>query len=288
MIAHADDAGMLRRCVQHHLRIGVENVFVSLNLDDEPSRRVAEELASQNVRFARVQDFAHDALDYFTAAKELVTGWTDPEWLIFLDSDEFWIPKHGDIHDTAMLSETDAFSVRRFNAPPLRGADGKIGEIRAADPSVLVVGARQDMDAAFLAAHPDAPWINARIAPKLCARANVVATVGLGAHDFEPRLPDYRRAIPDDLLIVHVPFTTEERFRRKVRSIRAMLATHGHRFQAGQGWHWRRWLTIEDAGTLSDEFEAQVLDERAVAELVSSGVLVTPSELFENHHLSRE
>src|ERR1700730_17946878 len=33
VIAHADDANLLRRCIAHHLAIGVDNVFVSLNLD---------------------------------------------------------------------------------------------------------------------------------------------------------------------------------------------------------------------------------------------------------------
>lgn len=288
VIAHADDAEMLRRCVEHHLGIGVDYVFVSLNLDDEPSARTASELASDNVRIARVTEYSADALDYFTAANEVVLEWRDPDWVLFVDSDEFWIPKRGRIHATAALAATDAFSVRRFNVPPIRSRDGRILDICVADPGLLVIGARQQMDAEFLAAHPEAPWINAKIGPKLLVRPRSVATVGLGAHEFAPRVPRPRMSIPNDLLIAHAPFTTEERFRRKMRAVRAMLSAHGHRFQGAQGWQWRRWLAIEDAGNLAAEFATQLVDEDELAGLISRGVLATPSDLFADDRLARE
>jgi hypothetical protein len=287
VIAHADDAEMLQRCVVHHLSIGVDYVFISLNVDDEPSARIAAVLASDNVRVARLDDYSADPLDYFTAAKEVVEGWKNPDWIVFVDSDEFWIPACGHIAGTSGLAANDAFSVPRFNAPPILTRAGTIRDIRVDDPGLVVVGTRQQIDAQFMAKHPDTPWINAAIGPKLLVRPGSVAVVALGAHEFVPRGPQPRTTVPPDLLIVHLPFTTSERFYRKVRAVRAMLAAHGHRFQGQQGWHWRRWLAVEDAGELGAEFAGQVIEEDDLDELTARGVLTTPAGLFANARAAR-
>ncbi len=281
VIVHADDAGLLRRCIAHHLEIGVDHIFVSLNLDDAESDEVVAEFAPRGVRAERVAAFAPDPFDYFTAAMKLVVEWVTPDWILFVDSDEFWLPASGQLRHTANMDSADVYSVRRFNVPPIRGSDGAIREFAISDPErTLLIAARQVMDADFLTQHPEMIWINARIGPKLMVRPQFVEAIGVGAHDFAPRVSGARKVVPHDLMIVHVPFTTEARFRRKVASIRARMETYGHRYRPGEGWHWRRWLAVDDAGGTADEFGAQFLDEAATPELLARGTLTTPARLF--------
>jgi hypothetical protein len=286
VIAHADEPEMLERCIVHHLAIGVDAVFVSLNLDDEPSARVAARFAGERVRFERVGGEGLDPFGYFTAAQTAVTAWRNPDWVLFVDSDEFWIPACGGIAGIGELDLSDAFSVQRFNAPPVRSPDGVVRVPDVADPNLPVVGTRHPMDAAFLADHPETSWISAAIVPKLMVRPRVAETIKIGAHEFVSRIENPRITAPRDLLIVHLPFTTEARFRRKVAAIRAMLTAHGARLRGGEGWHWRRWLAIDDDGLLGAEFDAQVVAEENVAALIAAGMLTTPAGIFADGRLA--
>ena len=116
-------------------------------------------------------------------------------------------------------------------------------------------------------------------------RPSVVARMAFGAHQFEPGDGTPRTVVPDDVLIVHLPFTDEVRFRRKIDGVRMMLARHEHRLQPGEAWHWR-WLVAPAAGDgLAAEYAAQVIDADAVAALRSGGALTTPAELFATRRL---
>ena len=277
---------MLRRCIEHHLAIGVDYLFVSLNVADAESRAVGEAFASGRVRVVPVASYAPDASDYFSAALRAVTTWARPDWVMFVDSDEFWVPAGGAMSAVAGLSATDAYPVPRFNAPPVRRADGTIAPPEGPPASALVIGTRHAMDADYLAAHAETPWIMAEIGPKLMVRPRAVARIVFGAHEFAPAREDVRVTVPHDLLIVHLPFTDEARFRRKIDLAGAMLERLRHRLEPQQAWHWRRWLGVVAAGGLSEEFAAQAVDARDVGELMSRGVLTTAAELLGKRRLT--
>jgi hypothetical protein len=282
IIAHADDADMLARCVRHHLAIGVDAVFVSLNLDDPESAQVARELTQDpRVRAERVEAFAPDPFHYFTAAKDAVVAWTDPDWVLFVDSDEYWMPRTGCIHRTRGLREADALDVPVLHVPPIRERDGTIRPLDAIDPrTTLVYGPRFLLSPAVLAQNPAAALImNAYT--KVCARPEVVREVGRGAHTFEPAVAAPRHATCDDLVMLHYPFTTRDRLRRKVARIRARLAAYGDRFGPGQAWHWRRMVELDDAGKLDEEFDRQTFAADEIADLLAQGILTTPAREFD-------
>ena len=281
IIFHADTAEMLRACIEHHLAVGVDRIFVSLHVEDAESAAVAAAFASTGVRTVRVEEYAPDPLDYFNAAAHAVTVGADADWVMFVDSDEFWVPAGGRMSAVAGLVVSDAAPVRRFNAPPIRTAGGTIARFARFDPeTTLVIGARQTMDAEYLARNSGTSWIYHRVGPKLMVRPRAVGHINFGAHDFVPADSTVRVTAPDDLLIVHVPFTDEPRFRRKVDGARAMLSKHNVRLNPAQAWHWRRWLELADIDGLSAEFAAQVIDESEVGELVARGALTTPRALF--------
>ena len=259
---------MLCSCIAHHLAIGVDRIFVSLNLPDAKSERVAREFeGTGRVRAARVESFTDDPFHYFTAAKDAVLAWADPAWMMFVDSDELWTPASGRIHDTVGLDHADLIDVPLFQAPPIREADGSIRAIDTADlRNTTVAASTEAMDADYLARNPDSAVVMAGGSKVLVAVTTRVA---------EPR-----RGSVSDLAILHFPFTSRERFRRKVERVRARLALYGHRFGPRQAWHWRRWLEIDDAGGLDAEFDRQLVDAAGIAALRTKGVLATPAVVF--------
>jgi hypothetical protein len=276
IIGHADEPELLERCIAHHLAVGIDRIFVSLNVEDPRSEDAARAFeATGQVRAARVETFAHDPFEHFTAAKERVVAWCEPEWVLFVDSDEFWVPRTGSIAECAGLGDADLLDVPLFQAPPIRASDGTIVEAALADPaSVPIVGAPVVLDAAALARNPElAPFMSWQT--KVLARTRFVAQVGRGAHDVVSAIGPPRRAPASDLGIVHVPFTTRERFRRKIGRVRARLAAYGDRFRPNQAWHWRRWLAIDDAGGIDAEFDRNAVDADRLPELFAEGVVTT-------------
>ena len=155
-----------------------------------------------------------------------VEQWVNPDWVLFTDSDEFWLPKSGRIAETGQLGDSDLFIVERFNVATLRGADGAYVPPDLANlPDQPLVAARETIDDAYLSGDTDVPWIMALDAPKLLVRTAVIERVETGGHAIVARNPRLRWHMPDDLLIAHVPFTDEARFRRKVAQVREVLST---------------------------------------------------------------
>jgi hypothetical protein len=280
IVAHADDADMLVRCVRHHLAIGVDTVFISLNRDEPESTRAARELEHDGrVRAAHVESFAADPFHYFTAAKDVVAAWTAPDWVLFVDSDEFWIPRSGRIQATAGLEDADLFDVPVLQAPPIRERDGTFRTFDAEPDRTLIFAPRLVLSDVYLAEHPEATVVMDS-QTKVLVRPAVVGEVGRGAHRIEPRVATLRRGEPADLAILHLPFTTHERFRRKVERVRARLTVYGDRFAPGQAWHWRRWIELDDTGRLDEEFDRQAFGAERVPELIARGVLTTPADFI--------
>ena len=281
VIGHADEADLLERCIRHHLDAGIDRIFVSLNVDDADSERVARAYEhTGRVRVARLATFAADPFHHFTAAKDQVVAWCDAQWILFVDSDEFWVSRTASIADASDLDDdADLVDVPMFQALPLRAADGTVRELALSDPASLPIVAQANADADMLRNDPElAPFTS--WPTKVLVRPAFVAEVGRGAHQVASVIGTPRQRAASDLAIVHVPFTTRERFARKLRRVRIRLATYDDRFGPNQAWHWRRWLALEDAGEIDAEFERNTFREDRVPELVAAGVITTAARRF--------
>lgn len=290
VIGHADDADLLELSIAHHLEIGVDRIFVSLNTRDGASEKVARDFEAAfpgRVRAARLETFAGDPFQHFTAALAVVRAWAQPDWMLFVDTDEFWIPASGRIAGTAGLDRYDALWVPRYNAPPVRDEDGSVRAARTIDPATIdVVDGPLIADSAELNAAPGLRWIMTKDHPKLLVRAEGVSEVGRGAHTVSPAPAPDRIATASDLLIVHLPITTRERFRRKLAAIRERLQTYGDRFGPGQAWHWRRWMELDAAGEVDAEYERQLIEARDLPRLRERGELRTPAAIFARERIT--
>ncbi len=264
MIAHADDPEMLDICIRHHLAAGFEHIFVSLNRDDPRSAIVARTYSEiGRVRVARMSDYAGDGLKFFTEALPVIREWCAPEWLALIDSDEFWMVEGGNIHNMRGLVGCDVVEVRRFNAPVVSGA-----ERHGVSPDSLV----------FAPEERSSHWLRGKVGPKVMVRPDKIQSITQGAHGAEGP-GGIRSAKTTDAVILHLPFTTLDRFQRKVDAVRARLGLYGGRFKPSHARHWRAWAQLNDDGIVS-EFKAQCLDAQEAERLVTSGELVKVSRLL--------
>jgi hypothetical protein len=208
----------------------------------------------------------------------------DADWVLFSDADELWIPATGSLRDCCSLANTDILTVDRFNVPLTQRGPLVPDELSPSsyEDLLLCVGKIPDFHLS-IEQHPDTPWIlGAPIGPKVLARRDVIGTVATGGHSVEAigdRPP--RRARPPDLLIAHLPFTTFERFERKVTNITEMVRATPEFFSGYVAWHWWRWASILEAGHLREEFERQVFSDQLLSDLLNAGVIRAASAIFE-------
>ena len=147
------------------------------------------------------------------------------------------------------------------------------------DEVLVYVDAAPDWRA-HLEANPTTPWSSGVPMPKVIARRDVIEGFVDGMHDVLGR-PDLRRTRARDTLIAHLPFTTFERFARKVANIREVHLHHDEYATGRAGWHWLQWVRAADEGRLEEEFERQRVDDDAVLALRSAGRITSAAARLE-------
>jgi hypothetical protein len=255
---------------------------VSLNSDDPDSADVVNRLSfGGRVRAMPVGEFAPDPFEFFTAATEVVAEWTAPDWVAYIDTDEFWVPRLGHLSSIRIPARANVVHVQSFNAAPIRHG-GTILTTVPPDPETPLINVRYPNDPQFFVDHPDARLIQADAwGTKVLARTEIVRRVERGAHKVVASSANAVRVRAQDLLIVHYPFTSAARFQRKISAVRRRLAEYGDRYNGTEAWHWRRWLELDDLGMIDAEFERQVFREDQVAYLLSIRFFVRPEQAFD-------
>ena len=140
--------------------------------------------------------------------------------------------------------------VSRLNVPLVEGRPILPGDLSPAGYSDLYVVASPVKSAQKkFQSDPDLAWITTEVGPKTVINPRTVTGVGIGTHQIVAKdgiAPKIVR--PDNVIIAHVPFSTADRFTRKLDNIARSLNVFGHRLVGTEAWHWRRWLQIAQGG----------------------------------------
>lgn len=277
-----DEVELIGPCIEHLRALGVELInVVDFGSSDGTLDAIAPLIGQPGFTLTHQDDLDPDpnAWSHFVAALARDSG---ADWVLFLDADEFWMPAGGSIQSLAGLCELDVVAVDRFNVP-LDGAGLLTGDRRP--PSLrhdlsLIVKTLPDFRKK-LEQDPDLPWIRIVPARKVMARADRVAGVSDGFHDIRGTPgPPLRRGHASDLLIAHVPFSTLDRFTRKIHNIRQVFAVHDEYCGENIAWHWRRLLACTDDASIRREFELQVFDVGTIESLRRSGIIQDRADWF--------
>ena len=286
VVGVCDENEVIGKCIAHLEAQGVQSiVVVDMNSVDGTREQLVEMRdAGRIVLIERNNDPSRD-LDYLTSGVEHARRVFAPDWILVQDADEFWISASGDLGDAlagAGCAES-VFLVDRYNACLCDDLLSKFATpISIGDIASLGVWAEPlRLTRALMDENRSIRWISAQPVAMAVARANVIGGVAAGGHaivGFDGAIMPAERAA--DLLIVHVPFLSFDRFRRKIQGAKALMSKDTTYFTGSIGWHWRRWVDLLDDGLLEQEYRTQMLQASAVNDLRRSGAIRPAHDLL--------
>jgi hypothetical protein len=278
-----DEVEFIETCIQHLRSIGVDVVVITdLGSVDGTADRLKKFASDPDICLIRMRR-DEDPWGYPARMYERTIAQFAVDRVLFLDADEFWIPKSGSLKATVSLAQADALSVRRLNVPLVEGRRVLPADLSPAgyDEFYVVANPLKNPQRKFQT-DPNLAWIMTEVLPKTIVNPRTVDGVGIGTHRIVEK--DNTKAVvirPDDLIIIHIPFSTSERFVRKLENIERSLTVFGHRLVGSEAWHWRRWLQLAKEGKIEDEFRRQVMTEEKFREALSQGIIQSVQSLFD-------
>lgn len=278
-----DEAELLGPAVAALLRAGVASVTIMDDGSTDGTPGLIAELTGNPRVFAQPPpaDFA-GLHDFAGPLFGPVIRRDAPDWVMFVDSDEFLLARGDAPALAAELDGHDVLEIDRYNAAP--GPGGIDPATLAGDAALRalpLITARQRLDRAALEADPARRWILHDIVPKLMVRPAAATGFAASAHRIAPRDGrTLRRGRARELLIAHLPFTDYPRFARKVRNIADVFDRFDAEYPGDRAWHWRHWVALARAGRLRAEFDRQVFDAESLATLRAAGGIADAATLF--------
>ena len=267
---------LIGACIENLRRIGVELVIVTDYGSTDGSLEVlAEQERKGDVWVLRLPsnvDYDTDPLrSERCVALARASG---AEWALILDPDEFWLPAGGSLDELPELTDADIVEIETYRVVLSRGQG--FPDPRAFVPdrygSIWLHGRSPDKD----------KW------PRIMVRPSAMFATTEGDHDvaLAPGR-NWRRVVADNLLVAHLPFTTLERFERKVANIRRFYNRNQDWFAKGLGTHWLEWLRSADEGKTSEVFDRQVLDDDRLAQMIEAGSVRSAADILATRRVER-
>lgn len=279
-----DEVELLPRCLEHLYRIGVDAVLARDGGSTDGSLELLLSLQGERLRVERIgEDEIGDHVLCSRREAEAVRS-LEADWVVFLDADEFWLPATGSLRDGPQWHDeaVDMIQVQRYNVALARS--GPLAPALMAPQGYAETALFARAVPHFrkhLQEQPLTPWITGVPVAKFAARPGCLASVDVGWHGAQGRDgKPIRRQPSADIVVAHLPFTTESRFRRKVDNIRRMLSSHPECFPPDSAWHWRRWAALPSASAVEHEFALQCLSDAELAALRADGALRSAAELL--------
>lgn len=284
-----DEIGLLRKNIEYHRSIGVDCfVICDRGSSDESQRRLEELARRDDVHLFRQHVYKVPVIDARAiqqirlAALRKMRRVFAPDWLFPADTDEFWVPAGGSLKRLARRLTVEQLDVGRYNAALEPGGVAALFARLERPAEVLdqdVIVGRRELSRAVMAAEPEVPWVFHAVMSKFLTSGTDFVRVDPGFHDVHCAR-ELRRGRRPDLLILHLPFTTWERFENKVQGVVNHLRHVGPTFRGEQAWHWRRWAALAERGELRAEFDRQFFAPELLADLRRRGVVASIREHF--------
>jgi glycosyltransferase involved in cell wall biosynthesis len=278
-----DEVSLIEACVVHLQAIGVPQIVVVDMGSSDGTELILQRLEREGkIVLVHIADEREAASKYLSAGLTAARSKFDPDWIFVLDADEFWLPATEQLAGI-LRSRDNVLFLRRLNAwaPFDRAWPRNLDDLRAAALFLGVPDSQREI------VEKDAlKWIRGQQHGKVIARTSLIDKFGAAGHEVIGA--DGKRIAPrvsDDGLIVHVPFTTFERFSRKVLNVKNAVGRHPEYFK-NAGAHWTRWAGLRDTADIRREFEAQQLTDREAVVMKAQGQLVR-AEVLLNYFRSK-
>jgi hypothetical protein len=218
--------------------------------------------------------------EYWLAGLAAAREKFNADWVLFQDADEFWLHASDSLQDLVSRTDDDVLLVNRFNACL---SDSNIGFFANMNAGVIrqldIFVQSMRLSSQVMNEDPSIRWSSGKPVEKVLARCRSIEAICAGGHGIigagGAMLP--AREV-EDAIIVHVPFSTFDRFKRKVSNVRGLFEANPNVFSGEGGWHWRRWVRILNEGGLEKEFGDQFLNANELMHLRAAGAICKAAE----------
>jgi hypothetical protein len=248
------------------------------------------------VDFVLVQDLGstdgtHDALDKFArtgrlawfvlpernmlkykpdqALAQMARDQYGADWIIMCDVDEFLCPRSEDLHSALEKAQEDDITVVNVPCFNMIGPVLKPGE-RALETLTLRID-RPIQETAQQQGTGDitVPYTFIRHPPKTIVHASTFVDYVPGTHGATSSRG--KTAELSGLHFKHYLMRDFDRFEKKIQNAAAWLSDNPH-LPSWWGWHWRRWIRLNQEGRLREEYENQFVSPARAQELIRDGI----------------
>ncbi|MGB5261688.1 MAG: hypothetical protein WBO34_14370 [Gammaproteobacteria bacterium] len=287
-----DEADLLIRNIDYHTSAGVDCFLLSERgsaatelekINDFASQRPDVVIFNQNVA-----EMALDSPEFIRRRKKLFEKYHatfSSSWVAVIDADEFLLPGSSSVLHSDILKTANLISLPRYNvALPRAGADAFYEKL--ASPELLlqqeIIVKPMVLSREIMLENPGIPWVMHKVGPKVMTSIKSVSDIAPGFHDLVSDSAVVRGQA-QDLLILHLPFSSYDRFARKVTNMKTQLENIGHTWAPGEAWHWRRWVEeLTDEESIRVEYEKQFFGDLDLLKLRQDKVIMTAECFFQS------
>lgn len=261
-----NEADLVEATIRNTLSLGVDAFVITDMASEDGTAAILARYATDprfDIQFlSHAQIYGRDCIRPVEIGKGMLRRAREvfgADWILRQDADEFWCAGPRPLRDILHEVTADQVSVRRYNAvTPRDGAqpaalinEGRLAEVLVMRHPFPSGGIRSGATARL-------PVNFAQIQPRPIVRASRADHFGPGAHSLRDGDGNPLTTVETNAIaIVHLWFTTLDRFARKSAFIHAIRGSI--RPAASPGWQWNRWGDMADTrkDEILHEFQAQ-------------------------------
>lgn len=285
IIHESKNIDLLRLNIAYHQSIGVDYFLICVR-DAEASvlTEIQETFTDKNMFVFPLNLKGLKPEDEKIKNRRLIAYWKmqevfNPSHIFFVDTDEFWIPKSGSIKKSVKAYPSDVLEVRRFNAlldekdldcleEILLDNDRRNRLLIIHNPPVRYY---QDM------IRLNVPAILKREESKVFLRSKNYEAIATGFHFVSH---DQEAVVPDEILVLHIPFPGLKAFEEKIKGIRSYFENIHDARLPNESRLWKDWASLPDQEAIEAEFKRQFFDTSEKEKLLSEKVICTLGSFY--------
>ena len=263
-----DQVDIVEDFLDWHLGLGIDLILALDGGSADGTRDILERYA-RTTRVVWIPLPERDMTKY-SIADELAGMARDryeADWIIYCDVDEFVCTRGKSLRTVLAESERDGITLltlpRRTMTGPLIPPGRRATEVLTLRIDRTVVPTTEQLSSWDF----PVPFAFLEVGGHVAVRAAAIASFASGMHS---AIVTWGTSATSDLYILHYAIRGYEELLQKVRNSEKWLADNPHLLPPW-GWHWRRWIHLEKAGRLREDFERQFVSPERANELVADG-----------------
>ena len=267
-----DQGDILEDFLEWHLDLGVDLILAV----DHGSTDGSRELLDRYSKTHPVVWFPLPERDLtkYSPADELAALARDryhADWIIHCDVDEFLCTRGDDLRTILADAKEKDLTLLTVPRHGVTGAPLQAGRRATQTLNLRIDRPVEPTYDEKISGNLPVPFLFVQIGGHLIVRATALKEYGSGAEIATTAWG--KSGTSDRLYILHYAIRGFESFRTKVQNTAACLDDNKH-LAPSWGWHWRRWILLQEEGRLREDYDRQFVSPLRAQELVREGVCV--------------